>query len=243
MRVLALAALTLSACDARVAGTINSGDDDVDAGDGLPPPDAAPACFNGRRIFLQFEGQVLQKGAPSDASLNRASWMQITNGTAPAFKAGAADRAAQIKTIVDGVNAELAGFPIVVETTRPTKSPYLMVVIGGTAAQVGSRFGVGVQELDCGDATPSDVAWITDGVSNQRIINTVMGAIGFGIGLTATLDPKDCMCSWDNNCQPDNTTSCTLTTPTIMRDPNARQRCPGLTTQDEVGAINKAFCQ
>jgi hypothetical protein len=244
MRALVIAAVALCACDARVGGTVNNVGDDVDGGTGDGgSTDTTPACFNGRRIFLQFEGQVLQQGTPSDATLNRASWMQITTGTAPPFKAGVANRMAQIQQIVDGVNAELAGFPIVVEKTRPVKGPYMMIVIGGTAGQVGSRFGIGVQELDCGDINKSDVAWITDTTSNQRIINTVMGAIGFGIGLTATLDPKDCMCGWDNNCSPDNTTSCRLTTPTIDRDPNARQRCTGVTTQDEIGAINTAFCQ
>lgn len=242
MRSLVIAIVALCACDARVAGTANNtGDDDADGG--VDAADAAPACFNGRRIFMQFEGQVLQQGAPSDATTNRASWMQITTGTAPPFRQGDANRQGQIQAIVDGVNAQLVGFPIVVETTRPAKGPYMMIVIGGTANQVGSRFGVGVQELDCGDLQKSDVAWITDTISNQRIINTVMGSIGFGIGLTATLDQKDCMCGWDNNCSPDNTAPCRLATPTINRDPNARQRCPGLTTQDEVGAIKTAFCQ
>jgi hypothetical protein len=71
-----------------------------------------------------------------------------------------------------------------------------MIVLGGTANQVGSRFGGAVNTLDCGDAAKSDVAWISDGVSpNQRVVNFAVGAIGFGLGLTATSDPLDCMCA------------------------------------------------
>src|SRR5262249_29286808 len=119
---------------------------------------------------------------------------------------------------------------------------YVMIVYGGTASVVGSNFGVAVNQLDCGDTHPNDVAWIADNITGQRAINSTIGAIGFGLGLTATIDPADCMCSWDNACRSDNTVPCTLGSP-IARDPQANQRCPGTTSQDEVAAFRTAFCQ
>jgi hypothetical protein len=241
-----------AACEARVGtgGNNNGGDDDdaptVDAPletsiDAAPD---APACFNGRVVFLSFEGESLTRAAASDARQNRASWMQIASGTAPKYRAADGDRANQIQAIVDGVRAQLAGFPITVVTTRPATGDYVMIVYGGTPQQVGSRFAGAVQALDCGDTgTRNDVAWIADNVgATQRIVNFSIGAIGFGLGLTATSDPDDCMCGWDNACQANNGVACTLT-PGIARDPNANQRCAGVTTQDEVAVFLAGFCE
>jgi hypothetical protein len=237
-------------CHAEIGGgeannpNVDDGPDAAVNGSGIdaavtPDIDAAPACASGRAVFLNFDGQALTD-APSDATQNRASW--IVNGTinpaAPASNRSATNKQA----IVDGVKAQLASFPIAVVTTRPAQGPYVMVVFGGTAANVGSRFGVAVQELDCGDLRKSDVAWISDSVTpTQRVVNSAIGALGFGLGLTATLTPTDCMCGWDNACTADNSVACTLS-PMIDRDPNANQRCPGLTTQNEVAAF-QTFCQ
>lgn len=246
MRALALCCL-LAGCGVRIADAPGGGGgDDAPAPPDAPgggSPDAAQVCANGRAVYLNFDGATLTAGAPSDATLNRASWMSgITQGTAPAFKAGVAGRDQLIKDITGGVNAQLASLRLTVVTQRPATGPYVMIVIGGTAGAVGSRYGVAVNTLDCGDAQKSDLAWITDTISTQRVVNSVLGAIGFGIGLTATTDPLDCMCAWDNNCSPDNTQPCRLT-PGIARDPTARQLCTGQTTQDEVAAFNTAFCQ
>jgi hypothetical protein len=207
--------------------------------------DAARACAH-RALFLNFAGQALTRaptGTPSDASRNLASWMQIDQGTAPPYREGQADRASHIQTIVDGVRGQLAQFPITVVTTRPATGDYLMIVLGGTPGDVGSRFSAAVTTLDCGDAAPRDVAWIADAISpDQRVINLVLGATGFSLGLTGTLDPDDCMCGWANDCQSNNTTPCKLGAP-IDRDPGADQRCPGAgATQNEVTAVHDAFC-
>jgi len=248
-RAFAVLTIVLCACGAEVEGNAPFLPPDVDGGgggggggDAAVGPDA-PACFNGRVVFLQFEGQALAKGT-SDATQNTASWMQIASGAAPPYESGNANRAQKIQQITDGITTLLSTFPITVVTQRPATGPYVMIVFGGNAQQVGSRFGIGVQELDCNDATTkSDVAWITDGQSVQRTVNTAAGAIGFGLGLTATIDPLDCMCGWDNGCQADNSQPCRLTTPTIARDPNARQLCAGQTTQDEVATFTHAFCE
>ena len=206
-------------------------------------PDAGPTCSNGRVVYLNFDGVTLTQAATSDATQNRASWMQIGTGTAPPYRSGSASRAADIAAIATGVRSLLSQFPVTVVTTRPATGPYVMIVFGGTANQVGSRFGGAVNTLDCGDAAKSDVAWISDGVSpNQRVVNFAVGAIGFGLGLTATTDPLDCMCGWDNQCTSNNSVACRLGGP-IQRDPAANQRCAGLTTQDEPATFRAAFCQ
>jgi len=204
--------------------------------------DAPPvaACSN-RVVFLNFDGVTLTQGT-SDATLNRASWLQAASSTAPAYRNGQANRAADILAITTGVRAQLAGIGVIVVTTRPTTGQYVMIVFGGTAQQVASRFGGAVNQLDCGDVQKNDVAWISDGVSpTQRVVNFAVGAIGFGLGLTATTVPTDCMCGWDNQCTSDNATACTLTD-NIARDPAANQRCAGLTTQSETVAFTQAFC-
>lgn len=241
---LALAAVLFGgACSAQISDGGASQLAGVDAGTSDPTADATvtPRCGS-RTVYLNFEGQALAQG-PSDATLNQASWMQIAQGKAPAYLAGSANRATAIQNIVTGVQAQLSQFPITVVTTRPTSGKYVMIVFGGKASDVGSRFGSAVNQLDCGDARPSDVAWISDAVSpNQRVVNFTVGAIGFGLGLTATLDPNDCMCGWDNQCTSNNNAACHLASP-INRDPNANQRCNGLTTQDEVATFHKAFCE
>ena len=248
MRCTSLAALLLCACGASVT---LSNDDNLGGPDAnnIDPVDAtvgidAPACSNGRVIYLNFEGQALTQGAPSNAQTNVASWMNKASGAAPAYRAGATDRDTQIKAIVDGVTAQLASFPITVVTTRPTTGDYVMVIYGGVQTDVGSNFSVAVQQLDCDDATTrNDVAWITGNVNGQRAINTTLGTVGFGLGLTATADPNDCMCGWANGCASNNNIACNLT-PGIDRDVNAQQKCVNAgNTQNETAVFDKAFCQ
>lgn len=209
-----------------------------------PPPIDAPMCFNGRVVYLNFEGQALTDAAVSDATQNLASWMTIATGTAPAFRAASGTRAADIAEITDGIRMQLSEFPISVVTTRPATGPYVMIVFGGTAQQIGSMYSLAVNQLDCDDSEKSDVAWISDapGLSNQAVINTAIGAIGFGLGLTATTDPNDCMCAWGNLCQP-GAGACTLSA-NIARDPDSTLLCAGApATQDEKAAFTQAFCQ
>ena len=235
--VLASAACSVQISDGRapVASAPDGGGGATDAG--TPPV----AMCTRRTLFLNFGGVTLTQGA-SDATLDRASWLQNATGTAPRYRSGSATRDDDIRTIVDRVTAQLAQFPIKVVTARPTSGNYVMVVFGGTASQVGSRFGAAVTTLDCGDTRPNDVAWIADNLGLQRAANTAVGAVGFGLGLTATTDTRDCMCGWDNGCQSDNSVACTLGAP-IARDPAANQLCAGAgASQDEAATFRAAFC-
>ena len=238
-------AVALCGCSAQISGGFGPGlgiDSVPDAGvDPIGDASTAPACTR-RSVYLNFEGQKLTRG-PSDAVLDQASWMMARDqGTALPYQLTNLDRLAAIKTIFDGIRGQLARFPIDVTTTRPMSGNYVMIVFGGRARAVGSNFTDAVNELDCGDIRPNDVAWISDSVSPpQRVINTAIGAIGFGLGLTATSDPKDCMCGWDNDCLSDDSAPCTLGSP-IARDPLANQLCPDRTPEDEVAAFRTAFC-
>lgn len=241
---IALAAALCGGCSAQIS---DGGDPSLgglaapDGGaDPAPTGSGGPAGCTRRTLFLNFDGQKLTQGA-SDAALNTAQWMTTASGEAPPYRASDTDRDLQIQTIVDGVTRQLARFPITVTRIRPSAGTYVMIVYGGTSGMVGSRFGGAVNQLDCGDTRPGDVAWIADSVTGQRAINTTIGAIGFGLGLTATIDPRDCMCGWDNDCRSDNTVACTLGSP-IARDPLANQLCAGTASQDEVAALRTAFC-
>jgi hypothetical protein len=246
LRTTTLAVALCCGCSAQLSGTSGPSIGGIDplpdaAGPG-PAPDAMPVpkCTS-RSVYLNFDGQKLTRG-PSDATQNQASWMQIGTGTAPRYQTNNTDRDTAIQTIVDGVRTQLSQFPITVTTTRPTAGNYVMIVFGGRAGAVGSSFGGAVNKLDCGDTRPNDVAWISDNVSPaQAVINTAVGAVGFGLGLTATSDPKDCMCAWDNGCVSDDTAPCKLGSP-IDRDPKANQLCPDLTPEDEIAVFRTAFC-
>jgi hypothetical protein len=246
--VLAMA-LLCSACGAQISdGTSASAGPDADPGGGGPEIDAgpgdaaAPGCTS-RSVYLSFEGETLVRGR-SDATTNRAEWMTIDQGTAPRYLAAHPGRAAIIEAIVDGVRRQLAQFPISVVTTRPTSGEYVMVVFGGRASHVGSDFGGAVNQLDCDDSRPNDVAWVSDLLApTQLVINATIGAIGFGVGLTATSNVSDCMCGWANDCEYDLDKPCTLGSP-IARDPRAQTQCIGVAPQqDEVAAIRGAFCR
>ena len=245
---IALAAALCSGCSAQISdgrdpslGGITTPDAGTVTGTGTGTGGGAgPAACSRRTVYLNFDGQALTQGA-SDATHNTAQWMNKMTGTAPPYRLNDTGRDLKIQTIVDGVTRQLARFPITVTRTRPSAGNYVMIVYGGNASAVGSNFGAAVNQLDCGDTRPNDVAWIADNVTGQRAINTTIGAIGFGLGLTATIDPADCMCSWDNSCSPDTTVPCTLGSP-IPRDTQANQRCPDTTPQDEVAAFRTAFC-
>ena len=75
--------------DAAPGDAAASDDADIDA-----PPlsiDGAVARCASRTVFLNFDGQALQKG-PSDATLNRASWMNNNTGAAPPYLNGNGNR-------------------------------------------------------------------------------------------------------------------------------------------------------
>ena len=241
--------LLCAACEATIGGGermgVNPDANTATDSSSQSQTDAPPQCAS-RTVYLNFDGQTLTDAAASDATLNRASWLNKATGTATAFQSGNGNRAQIIADITSGVRDALAQQvgPINVVTQRPATGPYVMIVYGGNATDVGSNYGFAVNELDCNESEKSDVAWISNNYTTTlRHVNTTIGAIGFGLGLTATNDVNDCMCGWANGCNKDHTKLCTLNT-NIARDPGATQVCAGVgATQNEVAAFNTAFCQ
>src|SRR5574337_517486 len=118
-RGLLVLVLSVAACSARISdGTTNVGvTDGAVAGDSNgvgsgSDGSVTPLCAS-RQLYLNFDGQTLYQG-PSDATTNHAAWMQIAQGTAPAYHAGVNNRMAQINAITDGVRQQLSSFPITV---------------------------------------------------------------------------------------------------------------------------------
>ncbi|CAN5765932.1 hypothetical protein BH11MYX2_BH11MYX2_37950 [soil metagenome] len=222
----------------------DAGMDAAAGGDALPMPDAAASCVLARAVYLNFTGvTTLTQGASSDATHDVAAWMNKANGTAPIFRAGSGTRDADIAAITAGIMNALSPFHVQVVTTRPAAGPYQEIIFGGTPAQVGSNFSGAVQKLDCGNQVLNDVAWIGDSVTpNQAVINFALGAVGFGVGLTATTTTTDCMCGWDNTCAPNFNQACSFSA-SIARDGTANQTCAGVTDQNEPAALMNAFCQ
>jgi hypothetical protein len=225
-REIAVACLLLcAACEASIDGGTRSSvttDANGNSDSTTQQPDASPVCAS-RTVYLNFNGQTLNDAAASDATLDRASWLNTASGTATPFQQGNANRAQIIADITQGVKDALAQQvgPVNVVTTRPTTGPYVMIVYGGNSTDVGSNYGFAVNELDCNESEKSDVAWISNNYTTTlRHVNTTIGAIGFGLGLTATNDVNDCMCGWANGCQKDHTKPCVLNT-NIARDPAA----------------------
>ncbi len=247
--VVALAATwSLVACGARL------GDPAVTTGDASPPTidapiapvvdgpqamiDAPAACPNHRQLFLEFDGVTLTKGS-SDATTNHADWIgesdTQTTGIVPQYHLGSATRATDIQTIVNGVASYLANDPITIVTTRPATGPYVMVAFGGSMTDVGVPFSIAVNSLDCGDLVKNDVAWVSDSSPVDKAAGFAIGAVGYGLGLTATTSTSDCMCGWGNSCV-QATSACTLS-PSITAGSGCNTQ-----TQNEVEQFHTEFC-
>src|SRR5262245_48281488 len=136
------------------------GGNDAAAAD-APDIDAASACFNGRRVFLNFEGVTLRQG-PSDATTDHAAWLGVAQATVPKFHQNSGTRAQDIQTVVDLINAKLGVFPITVVQQRPAAGPYVEVVFGGTRQTVNVPYLYAANRLDCDDSVKSDVVWVSD---------------------------------------------------------------------------------
>ena len=245
----ALVLVALVGCNARLGGSHlitghdGGGNDDAGSGSSIVADaklDGAPACTNGRVIYLNFEGAMLKQAqTASDATMDKAVWMGVGTATLPKFRPGANDRATQIADTVTAFKVPLVGHPeIQVVTTRPAAGPFFEIGFGGAAQTVNVPYLYAVNRLDCGDAaTKSDLAYVFEAAeSPQRAANFALGALLFGLGATGTTDPNDCMCGWLTNCNAGNN-ACTYSTAIT-----AANGCPGLVNPvDETKFLDK-FC-
>jgi hypothetical protein len=208
----------------------------------IDAPTDAPACFNGRVVFLNFGGATLTQAA-TDSTQDRAAWIGVATATLPAYKAGNANRMGLINNIVTGVQSALAQYPISVVTTRPMTGQYVMIVFGGANTDVGSNYTYATGDHDCGDAIKNDVGWVSDQTPNNIAVPVALGTIGWVLGLQGTTDPTDCMCGWANSCQWSGST-CSLHAGIATTASSApASTCTTNGTQDELAAFSTAFCQ
>jgi hypothetical protein len=238
---------TTDAGDTTGSGSDTTGGD-VDAGAQGGTDAPTPACANGRKVYLAFEGVTLTQATTSDATQNRARWLTNTTSTVPPWRTASGSRAAQIASVVDGVKSRLAMTPIEVVTTRPTTGPYVMIAFGGErtgdGGSVGTIYSYATSYHDCGDTVKSDVGWVSDmnGSPESYVADLAVGAIGWGLGLDGTTSPADCMCGWANGCD-SQSGACTLSSSIATSiQGNVETACqPG--TQNEVAAFTTQFCQ
>jgi len=252
---LALLLALVCGCEANLGGGNGGGDNtgvDASTGGGSNNPDAAvvqqmdapaPACANGRKLFLNFDGVALTKGAPTDATINRVDWMANASATMPRYHDGVAGRATEITSIIDGVKARLSSYPIEVVTTRPSAGPYVMIVLGGTNTTIGTNYTYATSDHDCGDLVKSDVGWIGDAPPVAYVPDLVMGTIGWSVGLNGTNAPTGCMCGWANACNEDSAVACTLSSSIASTTSSGNTTCPNQNPQNEVAAFSTGFCQ
>jgi hypothetical protein len=256
----------LAACNARLGASVgaSSGDDDsspsdasgggggggggggnTDAPMSIAPMDApadASTCPTGRVVFLNFDGDTLNKAAASDATADAAIWVGMSNGATTAtmteFRPTASDRTTQIQSVVTTLQSIFSGVPeMTFVTTRPAAGPYVMIGFGGTMGQAGVPYTGAVNHLDCGDTNKNDVGWVFESASTTtQAANFAAGAIGFGLGATGTTVPTDCMCGWLTSCQASGT-ACTFSATA-----QAQLACSGETDPQNDVAILEAFC-
>lgn len=227
-------------------------DPSVDAADG-DEPDAemitidAPRC-SARQVVMVFDGITLTRGA-TNAATKTAQWIgedgNGTTRTVPAYRNADGNREAVIAGVIAEVQARLAQFPIIVtratESTLPTAGELVLVVVGGTAANVGSNYALARNLLDCGDAAPNDIAWIAEAAAIDEIDDLAVGAIAYGLGLGGTSDGTNCLCQWRTQCTP-SAGNCTLST--AAEATNAQDVCGQMPNpQNQVAAFEAAFCQ
>jgi hypothetical protein len=203
-------------------------------------PDAAPvdstaSCASQRPVFVALDGVMLVQAAASDATMNQAEWLPVQMAMVPAYRASSVNRAAQIQQLLAALAGPFPDLPIV--TARPAGGSFVLLAVGGSGADLGF---VGTTNaathLDCGDANPNDVVWVSEALAAQETADLAIGAIGVAIGLTGTMNSDDCMCGFGNSCA-SNPTACTLGT--LPAD----ARCPGQAQpQDESAGFARAFC-
>jgi hypothetical protein len=219
-----------------------SGSNQTDAA--VSTPDAATACANGRKVYLNFDGVAITQAATSDSTTNKASWIGVTTANVPPWRNGSGTRAADIVTVTDGVKARLTGLPFDIVTTRPTAGPYVMIVFGGSSSTVGSNYSFSTSFHDCGDTVKNDVGWVSDmgGQGLSLVADIAVGSIGWSLGLDGTNDPADCMCGWANGCT-SAAGACTLSANigTIINN-GLESPCKAGGNQDEVAAFSTGFC-
>lgn len=205
--------------------------------DAVPFNCATSPASGTHKLFLAFEGVTLTAGTPSDATTDTVSFLDPskTTATIPAWKTSAADRDAQIASIVCLVRESLFAYDIEVVTTRPATGDYEMIVFGGQPLDLGynlsSSSGIGgITATDCQNTNAKDVTWIaehpqnnnTGGPTAEQTANLAPAFVGVDNALIPVADAHNCMCAVANgsNVACDTSKACVFTDNAAIVHPN-----------------------
>lgn len=168
------------------------------------PPDASlpqglhcdqPYSPGKNKIFLAFQGETFVPG-PEDATRDQSELVGAPETLAP-FRAGAADRDAEIAAITDDLRMIYGGVDVEITTARPTSGTYAMIVFGGDAAQLGQPTGTpAVTKYDCGNVNPSSVVVVFEYADETEITYANLAARYLGVSLGIPFDAVygHCLC-------------------------------------------------
>jgi hypothetical protein len=210
------AALLIAVVSSSVAGCATSGEAGPDTGGaadaaaGGTDAAGAPALT----IVLSFEGETLVSGSADDPASNTSQLISPGNSPAPipAFDAAVMEttksRAEVVADVTAGVQALFAPFDVVVQTSRPAAHDYVLIVVGGAAADVGAPAGAAnLAVLDCDNAAgfpaiglaltgePNVFTGLTYDARIDRASALVAAAVGNTLGLDLVTECPDVMAS------------------------------------------------
>jgi hypothetical protein len=114
------------------------------------------ALSDGQIVYVAFDGVRVDDCAEpcSDATQNR-SWAIHAHFGATSIDFAPYPGEAARQTVLAGLRAAYAPYRVSFTTERPTDGPYTMVVVSVTGGP-----NHGVAPLDCGNANPSDIAFV-----------------------------------------------------------------------------------
>jgi MYXO-CTERM domain-containing protein len=153
-----------------------------------------PRSAETRRIFINFDGPLLEFGSQDDARRNLTRASDLVGQMEP-FGGSAVDRLA----VVQAVRNDFAAYNVAVTSNRPADGDYIMAVVGPNRPR-GSYWEqlLGTAFLDCWDAqTVNDVSFAFHDASLEReasaIARTISQEVAHGLGLEHVNDPGDVM--------------------------------------------------
>lgn len=169
----------------------------------LPPPRGfrpGPPSLNPPAtvvLFLNFDGATIKKAAASSAAANSSP---LCGGVIPAFdhKPYGADRAKVVAQVKARVATLLKDFDVTLVTSRPTKGPYEMALIGGLPTLCGYGAGIGgLAPLDCHNASRGDLYFVfSAGITHLDMLAIAVGhELGHTFGLPHSSEGCDVMSS------------------------------------------------
>jgi hypothetical protein len=202
----------------------------------LDSSNSSSCTVTGRsKIYLNFDGVVVQKAAMDDARSNESGLVAASSEMFPRFLSWRPDRdTIHIPAIMDRLTTALASFPIDLTRVRPTTGNYRMVVFGGTSqlTTVGSTSAWSYVTTDCGHRDLDDIGFVFDHVIPAEVGDAALNVIGHFAGLDTSSTAGDCMQAMPGS------TACVFGHTAMVNPATCGGAAP---IQDEPAAIVAAF--